>query len=200
MLKKVVITKLLILTVRKRWAAFARMLSCKLKWGDYALNQFLTEVIIWLYMRKMEEECFLDLQVGNLVGLLLKVIGCWQTQDIKVKFFNLLFLFTLIHCCLYLSPDVSATVATSSYPIGTYLWQLYGNHGCLSDPEKMHLTMTTCNESQYTCDNGICINIEARYKILSILYILCDCDLIMSSQSPKKFESLVLVIPKILNP
>ena len=59
--------------------------------------------------------------------------------------------------------DVSANVTTTNYPIGTYLWQLSGKHGCLSDPEKLLLTMTSCNESQFTCDNGICIDIETRY-------------------------------------
>ena len=57
---------------------------------------------------------------------------------------------------------ISANLSTTSfeYPVGRNFWKISDNEGCgLSDVE---LTLTVCNETQYTCDDGFCVHLERR--------------------------------------
>lgn len=60
--------------------------------------------------------------------------------------------------------NVSAVTDASmaSFVMGTYQWKVSGHTNCNKKETKMMLTLTTCNDGQFTCANGLCVAIESR--------------------------------------
>ena len=46
--------------------------------------------------------------------------------------------------------------------LGNLQWTIYNDTECSSDGETKTLTMSICTAKQFTCDNGLCINIDLR--------------------------------------
>ena len=77
-------------------------------------------------------------------------------NDTKVKYFCVgLFL----HNCV---TGVTANVTVGKYPLGTHLWRISGGDGCDSEDYSSMLTLSTCNDTQFACDDGLCVDMITR--------------------------------------
>ena len=97
-------------------------------------------------------------------------------KDIKVRFCrhkcqsrknSLLFLKIFFHPSLtfalkvkFSGLDANATV--TKYPLGTHLWRVSGGDGCGSEGYSSKLTISTCNDTQFSCDDGLCVDMNTR--------------------------------------
>ena len=63
---------------------------------------------------------------------------------------------------------VSADTTVKNYPVGTNTWRISGD-GCTREPYyEAQLTLTACNDSQFICDNGFCVDMKTRYIFRNI--------------------------------
>ena len=53
-------------------------------------------------------------------------------------------------------------VQSSEYPLGKKVWKIVNDTKRSSDEQETVLSLTPCNKDQYTCENGICIDMERR--------------------------------------
>ena len=60
-------------------------------------------------------------------------------------------------------PGLSANVTVTKYPVGTNTWRVSGGDGCRPEPYEVQLTLSACNDSQFTCDDGLCVHMDSRY-------------------------------------
>lgn len=58
-------------------------------------------------------------------------------------------------------PDTLAELSTSQYPVGRRLWRLAGD-GCSAEPRDVILSLSSCSLNQFSCDTGVCVDIERR--------------------------------------
>ena len=49
--------------------------------------------------------------------------------------------------------------------IGNYEWEIFNDTECGQDYYTAFLSLSPCPEDQYACNNGLCIDIEKRYKL-----------------------------------
>ena len=59
----------------------------------------------------------------------------------------------------------SASFAT--FAIGTLMWNITNDTRCSTKDSSLLLSLSGCNEVQFSCNNGLCINIENRLVINS---------------------------------
>ena len=61
-------------------------------------------------------------------------------------------------------PEVWAisNASIESLLMGRHLWTVYNDLDCGGEEAQLMLSFTTCKEDQFTCDNGLCINILDR--------------------------------------
>ena len=79
----------------------------------------------------------------------------WMSQVIY-------FLFPFTFDFHLINIDITANLSTlpSEYPVGRNIWNISSDEGCgLSTVE---LTFSVCNETQFTCNNGLCVHLERR--------------------------------------
>ena len=50
-----------------------------------------------------------------------------------------------------------------SLAIGKFVWNIINDTGCGKKIYSKALTLTSCNEDQFTCNNGLCINLAQRW-------------------------------------
>ena len=50
----------------------------------------------------------------------------------------------------------------SSLVIGSHSWRVEGDHACSSKPQQLTLSLSSCNSSQFTCSDGVCIDMSGR--------------------------------------
>ena len=53
----------------------------------------------------------------------------------------------------------------ASLAIGTFVWNITNDTRCSSEDSSMLLSLSGCNEDQFSCNNGLCIEIENRSDI-----------------------------------
>ena len=58
-------------------------------------------------------------------------------------------------------PNITAEVSTSQYPVGRRLWRVAGD-GCSAEPRDVILSLSFCSLTQFSCDTGVCVDIERR--------------------------------------
>ena len=68
----------------------------------------------------------------------------------------------LIRENMFYSIGVSANVTVSKYPLGSNKWRVSGGDGCSSEPYETSLTLSYCNNNQFTCDDGLCVDMRTR--------------------------------------
>ena len=61
-------------------------------------------------------------------------------------------------------PEVTATSKAlfESLTLGNHEWEIMDDNGCKDGVEQKVLTMSTCSTDQYTCNDGLCINLDYR--------------------------------------
>ena len=58
--------------------------------------------------------------------------------------------------------NVSALVNSTDYPFGTMKWKIF-NEPCYDEDEReTWLSINSCSQRQFNCDNGQCIDMVAR--------------------------------------
>ena len=62
------------------------------------------------------------------------------------------------------NPRISASsyADISSFAIGTNTWEISGDYACSTRDQTLSLTLSSCNGSEFTCSDGVCININRR--------------------------------------
>lgn len=62
------------------------------------------------------------------------------------------------------NPNVSALTdaAIASFAMGTHQWSVNGDIDCNKNQEKLMLTLSSCKEQQFTCTDGLCVDILSR--------------------------------------
>lgn len=62
------------------------------------------------------------------------------------------------------NPNVSAVAdaSMSTFALGVHQWEIFGDTECNRKPSKMMLTLSTCSKDQFTCSNGLCVEIKSR--------------------------------------
>ena len=67
------------------------------------------------------------------------------------------------------NPYVSAVsdAPFRSLAIGNYLWNITNDTECGKEFYSKFLSLTSCSEHQFTCNNGLCISIDQRYNTIS---------------------------------
>ncbi|CAM6054348.1 unnamed protein product [Sphagnum tenellum] len=63
---------------------------------------------------------------------------------------------------IYDRPNTYATVNMTEYPLGTNTWDIYGDNCFDSNHTAMLLNVNACNDSEFNCLDGYCINIDLR--------------------------------------
>ncbi|CAM6054349.1 unnamed protein product [Sphagnum tenellum] len=63
---------------------------------------------------------------------------------------------------IYDRPNTYATVNITEYPLGTNTWDIYGDNCFDSNHTAMLLNVNACNDSEFNCLDGYCINIDLR--------------------------------------
>ena len=46
--------------------------------------------------------------------------------------------------------------------LGSHVWTIYNDFHCYGDSGVTTLSFTTCSEDQFTCNNGLCVDILSR--------------------------------------
>ena len=61
-------------------------------------------------------------------------------------------------------PEVSGTSSApfETLTLGNHEWEIINDMECKDGAEKKILTLSTCSEEQYTCNDGLCIDMESR--------------------------------------
>ena len=59
-------------------------------------------------------------------------------------------------------PGVTANYTKFQYPLGTNGWRISGGDGCDNQEHRQILTLTHCNNTQFTCGNGVCVAMDTR--------------------------------------
>ena len=59
---------------------------------------------------------------------------------------------------------VTANVTETKYPVGSHQWIISGD-GCQSQPYHSLLTLSACTKDQFTCDDGLCVEMTTRRVI-----------------------------------
>ena len=61
-------------------------------------------------------------------------------------------------------PGVTATSKADfeTLILGNHEWEIENDVDCFDGKEKKVLTMSSCNTNQYTCDDGLCVNLDYR--------------------------------------
>ena len=57
----------------------------------------------------------------------------------------------------------SSSAPFSSLAIGTFVWNITNDTRCSSQDSSIPLSLSGCHENQFSCNNGLCIDIENRY-------------------------------------
>ena len=58
-------------------------------------------------------------------------------------------------------PDIQAQMTGWDYPLGSRVWRLRGD-GCSAQTREVELSLSCCLETEYSCDDGQCVGMEAR--------------------------------------
>ena len=58
--------------------------------------------------------------------------------------------------------SIYALCDSEEYPLGLQNWTYY-NAPELPGNKSIELSLTACNDTEFNCDNGICIPMEQRY-------------------------------------
>lgn len=58
-------------------------------------------------------------------------------------------------------PDVRAETSRPGYPLGSHPWRVAGD-GCSPVLKQLLLTLSYCSQTQFSCDNGVCVDMELR--------------------------------------
>ena len=99
---------------------------------------------------------------GQQNGKKTRVFGNYPMTEFLVKLFakKKLRSFSTKTSCLI---GVTANSTESTYPVGTYKWQMTGFDGCKFEPYSSLLTLTSCSQQEFTCFTGECISMEQRW-------------------------------------
>lgn len=65
---------------------------------------------------------------------------------------------------LLTDPDVYATTNTTEYPLGTFMWDFYGDkcNGIFTEHSQVAINFNACNGSEFNCLDGSCVSIGSR--------------------------------------
>ena len=63
---------------------------------------------------------------------------------------------------LYSSENVYATTSSQDYPFGINKWEIVGDPCYEANNTIVLLNINACNESEFNCNDGFCININQR--------------------------------------
>ena len=58
-------------------------------------------------------------------------------------------------------PDIEAEVTGWDYPLGSRAWRVRGD-GCSAQTREVELSLSSCLETEYSCDDGQCVGMAAR--------------------------------------
>ena len=59
----------------------------------------------------------------------------------------------------------TSSASFSSLAIGTFVWNITNDTRCSFQDSSITLSLSGCNVEQFSCNNGLCINIENRYDM-----------------------------------
>lgn len=59
-------------------------------------------------------------------------------------------------------PGVTANVTVAKYPLGSNTWRISGGDGCEGETYSAMLTLSACNDDQFACDDGLCVDMNTR--------------------------------------
>ena len=59
-------------------------------------------------------------------------------------------------------PDIQAEMTGWDYPLGSRVWRVRGDTGCSAQTREVELSLSCCLETEYSCDDGQCVGMEAR--------------------------------------
>ena len=62
------------------------------------------------------------------------------------------------------NPDIHGVSYSevTSLVIGKHVWLISGDYACSSKGQEVELALTSCNAGEFTCSDGVCIDILAR--------------------------------------
>ena len=69
-----------------------------------------------------------------------------------------------------INPNIRAIFKSGfrSLGLGTQMWRISDDIKCQEGDILTSLSLTTCNETQFTCSDGLCVNLEDRYLELMV--------------------------------
>ena len=67
---------------------------------------------------------------------------------------------------------VTANVSVSGYPLGPHTWRVSGGEGCHDGPKSSVLSLSVCDDTEFVCDTGACVNIQKRYQNHKYVWIM----------------------------
>ena len=104
-------------------------------------------------------------------------------------------------------PDSYAFANTRMYPVGSYEWLVTGDGCSIESDYRTVLTLTHCEEDQFTCDLGTCVQMEKRCdqqddcedqsdeKDCRIVHV--DIDRYLRDKPPPKIDEEALVTVEV---